>query len=594
MFRVGWDIPIWKFEEGNVTIINNAIELDNYKYNETIRKKIRRNLDIKKDTLVMGHIGRFIPQKNHLFLIDIFYELHQKEPNSILILIGKGPLVEKVLAKVKKLKIENAVKYLGQINNANELYQAFDVFVLPSLYEGLPVVGIEAQTAGNLCFLSDTITPNTKIIDSTIFMNIDSSPKMWAEKILENANGYKKINRYREVSKSGFNIKIESKKLEKKYTEFSDTKRKMRIFFNVMDLSKGGAERVVNILTNEFIKKHDVKILTNIKNSQEYIFDEKIEIECLEKKKSSKIIRKLRRFSFIKIIKTYNIVRKYNPNIIICFLPEPSIRMMLVHKLFKKINAPIIISERNDPNSEYQNRFFYFAMKSLFKDANGFVFQTKDAKLFFDDIISCSSTIINNPLNDNVEKKEINRAIITKEIVSVGRLEKQKNFELLLRAYSIFVKNNPDYKLIIYGDGREKDNLLKSIREKNLDDKVYLAGQVDNIQDKIANAALFVLSSNYEGMPNALIEAMALGIPCVSTDCPCGGPKELIEPNESGLLVPTNNEIELCNAMEKVVRDEVLARKISENAIKIREKCSKNQIIEKWYAFIRKVMNEEK
>ena len=141
------------YDEGKVYLLNNAIDLDKFKYDKKIRDKKRKELGIKEDTIVIGHIGRFVAQKNHTFLIDIFNQFHKKKKNSILLLAGQGPLQEEIKNKVRELGLNDSVRFLGQRNDANELYQVFDVFLLPSLYEGLPVVGVEAQASGLLCFL---------------------------------------------------------------------------------------------------------------------------------------------------------------------------------------------------------------------------------------------------------------------------------------------------------------------------------------------------------------------------------------------------------------------------------------------------------
>ena len=208
-----------EYNKGTVYLLNNAIDLDKFKYNEKVRKTKRKELGIGDDTLVIGHIGRFVEQKNHRFLINIFDEIHKKERNSILLLAGQGPLMDEIKEKVKMLNLEDSVKFLGQRNDANELYQAFDLFLLPSLYEGLPVVGVEAQASGNLCYLSDDMTKETKVLDATMFMSLNDSPAEWAKRILTDVKIYKKHNTKDEVSKHGFNIKEEAKKLENYYLD---------------------------------------------------------------------------------------------------------------------------------------------------------------------------------------------------------------------------------------------------------------------------------------------------------------------------------------------------------------------------------------
>ena len=213
-----------EYDKGNVYLLNNAIDLDKFKYDEQLRNKKRKELNIKDDTLVIGHIGRFVEQKNHKFLIDIFNEVHKQNNNSLLILVGQGPLMEEIKEKVKKLGLEDCVKFLGQRNDVNELYQVFDVFCLPSLYEGLPVVGIEAQATGLLCVLSDDMTKETKVLNETEFLSLKQSADIWAKIILnKQLILLDKNNTAKKKIAVGYDINNESFKLEKIYKKLIKT-----------------------------------------------------------------------------------------------------------------------------------------------------------------------------------------------------------------------------------------------------------------------------------------------------------------------------------------------------------------------------------
>lgn len=206
-----------EYDKGNVYLLNNAIDLDKFKYDEKIRSEKRKKLNISDDTLVIGHVGRFVEQKNHRFLIDIFNKIHKQNSNSILLLAGQGPLMEEIKSKVESLGLEKFVIFLGQIDDADKLYQAIDIFVLPSLYEGLPVVGVEAQATGLLCELSSNMTKETKILDTTRFISLDKSAKEWASIILDDYSKFKRYDTTADITKSNFNIKKETIKLENKY-----------------------------------------------------------------------------------------------------------------------------------------------------------------------------------------------------------------------------------------------------------------------------------------------------------------------------------------------------------------------------------------
>ena len=206
-----------EYDNGNVYLLNNAIDLDKFKYDEEKRKKKRKELNIEDDTLVIGHVGRFVEQKNHRFLIDIFNEVHKQKENSILLLAGQGPLMEEMKEKARNLGLEKNVKFLGQRNDINELYQAFDVFCLPSLYEGLPVVGVEAQATGLLCIFSDDMTKETKVLDTTEFLSLNQSVEMWGKHILKSFEVYTRKTNQTEIKNNGFDIRNEAKKLSDYY-----------------------------------------------------------------------------------------------------------------------------------------------------------------------------------------------------------------------------------------------------------------------------------------------------------------------------------------------------------------------------------------
>lgn len=205
------------YDSGNVFLLNNAINLDKFKYDKKIRDEKRKELELLDNILVIGHIGRFVAQKNHTFLIDIFNEIHKKNDNAILLLAGQGPLQEEIKNKVHELGLESKVKFLGQINDTYKLYQALDIFVLPSLYEGLPVVGVEAQATGLLCELSNDMTKETKVLDTTRFISLNTSAEEWATIILDDYSKFKRHDTTFEITKNNFNIKNETSKLENEY-----------------------------------------------------------------------------------------------------------------------------------------------------------------------------------------------------------------------------------------------------------------------------------------------------------------------------------------------------------------------------------------
>ncbi|MDE7424166.1 MAG: glycosyltransferase family 1 protein [Lachnospiraceae bacterium] len=197
-------------------LIRNAIEEERFLYNEQIRKKLRKKYHVE-EKFVLGHVGRFMYQKNHTFLIDIFAEVYKHNPQAVLFLIGEGELEEKIRKQIHNLNIQDAVIFTGSIPNVNEFYQAMDVFLLPSLYEGLPVVGIEAQASGIPCIFSDTVTKEVGITDMAEFVPLNASTTVWAKEILKYAKGYERKNMAAEIVHTGYSIHTEAKKMQDRY-----------------------------------------------------------------------------------------------------------------------------------------------------------------------------------------------------------------------------------------------------------------------------------------------------------------------------------------------------------------------------------------
>ena len=206
----------------NCTIIKNGIETEAFRYRQDVRIKIRSSLSFSSADFVIGHIGRFADQKNHIFLIDIFNEISKRLPNAKLLLIGApvddGKIERKVRAKVNNLNLNDKVFFLGLRKDTADLYQAMDLFLLPSLYEGLPVVGIEAQCAGLPILFSDKITKEVKINDNVFFLPIDNAV-VWADKVVSlHEKSSNRENAYMNIIKHGFDVKMEAKRVEKLLT----------------------------------------------------------------------------------------------------------------------------------------------------------------------------------------------------------------------------------------------------------------------------------------------------------------------------------------------------------------------------------------
>lgn len=208
-------------DSGKVRVINNAIEIDRFVFNENVRNEMRQKHGLE-NSFVIGHAGRFMTQKNHAFLIKVFAELCKKESTAKLVLLGDGELQEDIKKQVVELQIEDRVLFMGNVSNVNEWYQAFDVFVLPSIWEGLPVVGIEAQAADLPCVFSADVTNEVGILKTTVFLSRKLPLEKWVKCILSYKGKYERVNRAKEIAAAGYDIKCEAQKLQQKYLELYD------------------------------------------------------------------------------------------------------------------------------------------------------------------------------------------------------------------------------------------------------------------------------------------------------------------------------------------------------------------------------------
>ena len=217
LFACSNDAGRWMFgKNADFTVLNNAIDTEKYLFNKNTAQKVRKELNIKNDSLVIGHVGRFENPKNHSFIIDIFSQLLKTNKSSVLLLIGEGSLRKSIVEKVNSLGISNKVIFAGLRTDVNELLQAMDVFLFPSLYEGLPVSIVEAQASGLPCVISDKVPIECKKTDLVYQMNLSDSPEKWADKI-EELSKIERRNTYQEIKESGFDIKANAEKLEEFY-----------------------------------------------------------------------------------------------------------------------------------------------------------------------------------------------------------------------------------------------------------------------------------------------------------------------------------------------------------------------------------------
>lgn len=358
-----------------------------------------------------------------------------------------------------------------------------------------------------------------------------------------------------------------------------------KIAFHLNSLQQGGAERVVSNLANRFAKEgYEVVIATEWYGTDEFALDQKVRRVHVgltkEDEDRSRISKMLRRIWYLR-----RFMKKEKPDVVVDFT-----RGVLYRALAAGIGTgiPVVISVRTDPVGHYDKKADKLRIPLLFPHAAGCVFQTEGAKAFFAPYLQENSRIILNPLNPKyVGVPE--PAVRTKNVVQSGRLVDFKNQPMLIRAFLKVHEKHPDYTLKIYGpDSKDgtKEILESIIHENHAEDFVKLMGGSNTLEKDLADAALYAFSSDWEGLPNALMEAMALGLPVVSTDCPCGGPKTLIEDGVNGLLVPIMDEKAMTDGILRLIEDRELAERLGREARKISERANEDAVFEQWQTYL--------
>ena len=338
---------------------------------------------------------------------------------------------------------------------------------------------------------------------------------------------------------------------------------KKHIAMLINSLNKGGSERVlVNLAEYFYSRGYRVTIVTQYQTENEYTISDGIrrvysEITDDEIGKSrignfSKRFRKLR-----------GIWKSERPDLILSFIGKNNMMAILTSRF---LHIPTVISVRGEPKEEYYSRFYDLWHRFCSQWLTVLFYRRMLVRNFLIKQYR-KSVVLPNSLNPAFIR-EVYAGEREKQIVAVGRVDANKNHRMIIKAFAGLAERYPEYELVIYGEGELRQELLHEVEEMGLQERIHLPGSIVDVAGAIDKASVFVLSSNSEGMPNTLIEAMALGIPCISTDCSGGGPRDLIVNGENGILTEVENWEMLEENLQKIISDKEFAKKLSKNASK--------------------------
>lgn len=355
-----------------------------------------------------------------------------------------------------------------------------------------------------------------------------------------------------------------------------------KIAFYIGSLSMGGAERVIVNLAAYFHScGYKVTIVTKEQDSDEYPVPEgvtRILADIVgDEISSSRLLNLYRR-----IAKLRNIWKQLKTDYIVSFIKKNNF-MAITSSM--GLHIPVIVSVRSNPSREYPDKVTRLIANVLFAKAAGIVLQTGQAKEFFPDAVQKKAVVLPNSLSEQFLQTEY-IGERKKEIVWVGRMDENKNPIMLLRAFGNIAEKYPDWILKYIGDGPLMEELKELSHNEKCAEQICFTGRMEDVAGAIRPASIFVLTSKQEGMPNALMESMVSGLAVVSTDCPCGGPAELIEDGMNGILISVDDEKALAEALDKLLSDEEYRNRLGENAKELIDKVHPEIVNRQWLSYI--------
>lgn len=354
------------------------------------------------------------------------------------------------------------------------------------------------------------------------------------------------------------------------------------IAFYIGSLSRGGAERVIVNLAAYFHScGYAVALVTKEQSENEYPVPEGV-TRIIADIQGNEISKNRIKNLFRRINKLRKIWKDVEPDHIVSFIKKNNF-MAIVSAM--GLHIPVVVSVRSNPSREYPDMLTRLLVRILFSRSAGVVLQTKQAKEFFPVSVQKKVKILPNSLSPQFLQQQCEN-VRAKEIVWVGRMDENKNPKLLLNAFARIAESYPDWVLKYAGGGPQLEELKDYCRQQNIETQVVFLGKTDQIPRILSSASIYVLTSKQEGMPNALIEAMVSGLAAVSTDCPCGGPADMIKHGENGLLIPVDDEQALTDALVRLMDEEEYRERLGKNAVKLIEKVHPDIVNRQWLEYI--------
>lgn len=350
-----------------------------------------------------------------------------------------------------------------------------------------------------------------------------------------------------------------------------------KIIFVTISMRGGGTERVISILANRMADMgHDVSIMMIAEPIVEYSLDSRVHVQCVSNPTGGSLTGRIKRI--------WNMRREFAKDKNAKIISMGTVSNLFTLTASLGLKNSIVISERNDPNRLNHRpikKYEVWLRNFLYRTADKLVLQTPDTMEIFPTAIKKKSVVIANPIPDGMPEPLLMEQR-DKTIVAAGRFIPSKNYKMLIDVFARFSEHFPEYVLKIFGKGETEADIRKQIQDLQMQKKILLCGFSDNLYEELGKGGIYVSTSDTEGLSNSLLEALAMGIPTIATDCPVGGTRMCIKDGINGFMIPVRDEDALLRRMEQLASDLELRKLFSQNAMQIREEYSEIRITKQW------------
>jgi glycosyltransferase involved in cell wall biosynthesis len=583
------------FRRDRLTVVPTGFDTERFAPDPEARRRLRAEWRIPEGDLLVGRVGRLDPMKDYPTFLRAASLLSAQRPDIRFVWVGDGheALASEFQRQRRDLGLDARLSWLGARNDMPQVYSALDVLCSSSAFgEGLPNVLGEAMSCGIPC-VTTAVGDSALIVGETGVVVPPADPASLARGIgllLEETSDGRQTRgrRARQRIQDRFSVQamvdstVSSLKNECSFpARHRHEARARRVTLTIASLGGGGAERVLSRMAGYWARKGwPVTVITlSGTGSDAYALNAGVRRIALALDRPSGSPTDALRNNLRRIFHLRNAIRESKPEVIISFINEMNVLTLLASRF---MGIPVIVSERTDPRVTPLGRTWDRLRSQTYRMASALVIQTRASMEWANARVGRNRvSVIPNPVEGDPASSPESTESPRPFIVAMGRLAQQKGFHLLLPAFQKIARRFPDWSLVILGEGSERASLEAMVTALGLGDRVRLEGRKADPLPVLRQASMFVLSSLYEGFPNALVEAMACGLPCVSFECE-SGPREILRHGVDGLLVPPGDIEALSQAMAELAASPEKRQQLGSQARSIADRFSEDRIMREW------------